>query len=106
MIRHAAAAPGGVHLLGRGLDAIVQRRLPELSLEDAFLQHQRRAPAVTPQQRLARYERALAALPDRQTDLRRMIGEGYQAAWRRGRWPRLVIVANAIAGIERSHVPC
>ncbi|MFC6838573.1 hypothetical protein [Xanthomonas theicola] len=96
----------GLHLMGAGLDAIVQRTLLELSLEDAFMQHQRHQPAVTAAQRLARYERACAARPDRQAELRRMIGEGYQAAWRRGRWPRLVTIARDLARIERSRLPC
>jgi hypothetical protein len=103
-------AVGPARLLGAGLDAIVQRKgLPPLSLPEliaVFEQHRRHVPSVTPQQRLARYERAKTARPDRQAELRRLVGEGYQAAWRRGRWPRLSAMASALARIERSRRPC
>lgn len=98
-----------VQLLGTGLDAVVQRRLPPLSLPElveVFDQHRRHQPAVTAAQRLARYERACAARPDRQADLRRRIGERYKAAWRRGRWPRLFGVARALARIDGSRPQC
>ncbi|WWW35625.1 hypothetical protein V8017_00295 [Stenotrophomonas rhizophila] len=62
-----------VHLLGRGLDAVL---LPGTA-------------PITAEQRLERYYRAVLAHPGAMRGLRIQLGECFQSAWKRGAKPRL-----------------
>jgi len=67
-----------LHLLGMGLDAIVQRGV------DGMPRH------ITPEARILRYQRAVRlSPPDRWHILRQRFGAIFQAAWRSGMRPNL-----------------
>ncbi|MCW0459008.1 hypothetical protein NB717_000076 [Xanthomonas sacchari] len=101
----------GVYLLGYGLDAIVQRNLPELptdslAQEAALAAHMLGEPAISPAARLRRYEEACKAVRDRHHDLRVQFGNNYKRSWAKKKHPPLQQGAQIVSLIDRKLRQC
>lgn len=83
-----------LHLLGHGLDAILQHDLDRMP------------PAITPAARVQRYQRAVAiAPPDQWRALRIRFGTIFQIAWSAGMKPDLATWARKFQRIAEACRP-